>query len=455
MPRLAELEIRRVGYGHPDALLLIEEVQAEYVVRYGGRDETPLDPLMFEPPAGSFFVAYDGGRPVATGAWRRSDVAVHRPDDTARSTHRFGQRGDARQPDGPGPGPGTSRARMEHVTRPDPRKTAALSAALSGAVDLGALKARADAARQAAVAPPASPGADNGTAPWIVDVTEASFQAVVEQSLQVPVVVLLGASYSPESQQLAASLTRFATASGGAWILARVDLEAAPRIGQAFGVQSVPTVVAVAAGQPIDAFAGPLADSELSAWIARLLDALRDRLPGIRAGEARAGEVPGAVEEEPIEDPRIVAAEEAFERGDYIVRLDQPYRNFAVDVLEPQRFPDDYEQLPYDDVSWAYPVGFDVAAVRIDDPRIRSARSRLLGDEDAAAAGAVSGDGPVYLLADRGQEALLAARFRLADFDVSIAEQALPRAKATTRRDPGSSRPATVPRRSSGTRLPP
>ena len=207
---------------------------------------------------------------------------------------------------------------MEHVTRPDPRKTAALSAALSGAVDLGALKARADAARQAAAAPPASAGAagaDNGSAPWIVDVTEASFQAVVEQSLQVPVVVLLGASYSPESQQLASSLTRLAQSSGGSWILARVDLEQAPRIGQAFGVQSVPTVVAVAAGQPIDAFAGPLADAELSAWVARLLDALRDRLPGIRAGEARAGAPVAA--EEVVEDPRIVAAEEAFERGDY------------------------------------------------------------------------------------------------------------------------------------------
>lgn len=235
------------------------------------------------------------------------------------------------------------------MTRPDPRKTAALSAALSGAVDLGALRARADAARQAAATPAAaspSGGAENGSAPWIVDVTEASFQAVVEQSLQVPVVVLLGASYSPESQQLAASLTRYATASGGSWILARVDLEAAPRIGQAFGVQSVPTVVAVAGGQPIDAFAGPLADAELSAWIARLLDALRDRLPGIRAGEARAGEVPGAVEEELIEDPRIVAAEEAFERGDYAaaqgyyseILASEPANELAKEGLAQARF---------------------------------------------------------------------------------------------------------------------
>lgn len=80
---MAEPEIRRVGYGHPDALLLIEEVQEEYVVRYGGRDETPLDPLMFEPPDGSFFVGYLDGVPVACGAWRRSSVVALGSDRTA------------------------------------------------------------------------------------------------------------------------------------------------------------------------------------------------------------------------------------------------------------------------------------------------------------------------------------------------------------------------------------
>jgi len=65
--------IDRVGFGHPDALVLIEAVQEEYVARYGGRDDTPLDPLMFEPPAGSFFVGYADDVPVVSGAWRRRD----------------------------------------------------------------------------------------------------------------------------------------------------------------------------------------------------------------------------------------------------------------------------------------------------------------------------------------------------------------------------------------------
>jgi len=68
------MNIHRVGYGHADAMRLIEDVQAEYVIRYGGPDATPLDPLMFEPPSGSFFVGYVDGEPVATGAWRRTGV---------------------------------------------------------------------------------------------------------------------------------------------------------------------------------------------------------------------------------------------------------------------------------------------------------------------------------------------------------------------------------------------
>jgi GNAT superfamily N-acetyltransferase len=69
--------INRVPLNHPDAQLLIDQVQAEYVVRYGGADATPLDPAMFEPPRGAFFVAYRNGAPVATGAWRvRDDVEV-------------------------------------------------------------------------------------------------------------------------------------------------------------------------------------------------------------------------------------------------------------------------------------------------------------------------------------------------------------------------------------------
>jgi GNAT superfamily N-acetyltransferase len=77
------LEIRRVGYGQPDAMRLIEEVQEEYVQRYGGRDDTPLDPVMFEPPLGSFFVGYLDDVPVVSGAWRRHGVEALGTTETA------------------------------------------------------------------------------------------------------------------------------------------------------------------------------------------------------------------------------------------------------------------------------------------------------------------------------------------------------------------------------------
>jgi GNAT superfamily N-acetyltransferase len=69
--------IERRSITHPDAAQLVEEVQGEYVARYGGRDETPIVPTYFEEPRGAFFVGYLDDRPVATGAWRRrSDVLV-------------------------------------------------------------------------------------------------------------------------------------------------------------------------------------------------------------------------------------------------------------------------------------------------------------------------------------------------------------------------------------------
>ena len=69
------MKVHRLAFTHPDAAALIEEVQAEYTLRYGGPDETPLDPAMFDPPQGAFFVGYDGPVPVAMGGWRfRADV---------------------------------------------------------------------------------------------------------------------------------------------------------------------------------------------------------------------------------------------------------------------------------------------------------------------------------------------------------------------------------------------
>jgi putative thioredoxin len=193
-----------------------------------------------------------------------------------------------------------------------------MSAALSGAVDLSALKARAEAASRTKTPPPAS--SDGAAAPadssFIIEVTEATFQSdVVERSLQVPVVVDLWADWCGPCKQLSPVLERLAAEANGAWILAKVDVDANPRIAQLFGVQSIPTVVAIAGGQPVEAFAGAQPEPQIRQWLTALLDALRDRLPGIRAAEEGGGDV-AEPEPEP-EDLRFVTAEEAFEQGDF------------------------------------------------------------------------------------------------------------------------------------------
>jgi len=63
-------ELRAVGYGDPVAQHLIERVQQEYVVRYGGRDEAVVDGCEFSPPLGLFLVAEVGGVPAGCGGWR-------------------------------------------------------------------------------------------------------------------------------------------------------------------------------------------------------------------------------------------------------------------------------------------------------------------------------------------------------------------------------------------------
>jgi uracil-DNA glycosylase len=64
------MRIDAVAYDHPDAVALIDEVQGEYVRRYGGEDSTPVEPAEFAPPQGLFLVGYVDGVPVACGGWR-------------------------------------------------------------------------------------------------------------------------------------------------------------------------------------------------------------------------------------------------------------------------------------------------------------------------------------------------------------------------------------------------
>jgi GNAT superfamily N-acetyltransferase len=70
MAEATTLVLTPTPYDDPVAAALIEAVQQVYVARYGGRDETPVEPAEFSPPRGLFLVGRLGGEPVACGGWR-------------------------------------------------------------------------------------------------------------------------------------------------------------------------------------------------------------------------------------------------------------------------------------------------------------------------------------------------------------------------------------------------
>jgi hypothetical protein len=110
-----------------------------------------------------------------------------------------------------------------------------------------------------------------------------------------------------------------------------------------------------------------------------------------------------------------------YPSGTYVVRLDQPYRNYAVDLLTPQHYPRDGSE-PYDDVSWELPAHYRLQSIPSTDVSVRDVALAQLTEEPHPQ-GTVTGRGPIFLLKDTGQEGLLAARYQLSKFDIEIADR--------------------------------
>ena len=183
-----------------------------------------------------------------------------------------------------------------------------------GAVDLSALKQK---AQQQTTSSPSTRSGPAG-ASYVVDVTEETFEAeTIRRSVKHPVVVELYSPRVPSGQQLSDALIEIANSSAGKFLLARLNVDAAPGIVQALGLQAVPTVIALIGGQVAPLFQGVLAKDQVQAAIDQLLKAaVANGIVGRAepAGTPVSGDSPA---DEPEPDPRFAAADEALARSDF------------------------------------------------------------------------------------------------------------------------------------------
>lgn len=209
---------------------------------------------------------------------------------------------------------------------------------LRGAVDLSSLVDRAQRPPQPPAGAPAQPGDPTGAAvpggetgadltvpSLVLDVTDATFQDVLELSSVVPVIVDIWAEWCGPCKQLSPILEQLTAEYDGRVVLAKVDADTNPQLVQAFQAQSIPTVAALIGGRPLGLFVGALPEAQVRDVYEQVLQAAeqngvsgRVRVDGATAPEDTAEQ--GEPEPEPL-PPHHQAAYDAIEQGDYATAI--------------------------------------------------------------------------------------------------------------------------------------
>ncbi|MEU9348879.1 tetratricopeptide repeat protein [Streptomyces sp. NPDC048278] len=210
---------------------------------------------------------------------------------------------------------------------------------MSGVVDLAAVKAaqeaktkaeqtRAEAARQGgagAVSP----------ADLVIDVDEAGFERdVLQRSAEVPVVIDFWAEWCQPCKQLSPVLERLAVEYNGRFLLAKIDVDANQMLMQQFGVQGIPAVFAVVAGQALPLFQGAAGEEQIRGTLDQLVQVAEQRfgLTGLVVdpdAEPGAPAGPAVVPAGPY-DALLEAAVQALDAGDFGGAV-QAYKNVLSD----------------------------------------------------------------------------------------------------------------------------
>lgn len=103
--------------------------------------------------------------------------------------------------------------------------------------------------------------------PYIVEVTKENLEAVIQKSLDTPILFDFWADWCEPCKSLMPILAKLADEYQGAFILAKMDTEAEPEIAQQLGIRSLPTVKLIIGGAAVDEFSGALPENEVRAFL--------------------------------------------------------------------------------------------------------------------------------------------------------------------------------------------
>lgn len=175
---------------------------------------------------------------------------------------------------------------------------------LRGAIDLSSLAA------------PASPPAAGGS--YVIEVDDASFDAVMQGSVRYPIVIEFYSPRAPEQAKLSASLAELTNEAGGRWLLARLNVDNERALAAELQISAVPTIAGVVGGQLVPLWQGTVDKADAKARIEELV-ALSAKYGVVGKAQPVAAAPAETAEGEPTGgiDPRYAAAYEAMEREDY------------------------------------------------------------------------------------------------------------------------------------------
>ena len=146
---------------------------------------------------------------------------------------------------------------------------------------------------------------------WIVDVGDADFEtAVLKRSEVTPVVVDFWAPWCGPCRALGPLLERLAEEHRGAFVLAKLNVDEAPAVSQAFGIQSIPAVKGFRDGVLVGEFVGAQPESTVRKLLEMVLPTAADRLVAEAAALAPDAAEPAlreALEMEPRHGRALVA----------------------------------------------------------------------------------------------------------------------------------------------------